>query len=83
MFVEVVRVAREMGVVRFGKLSIDGTKVRASASKRKAMSYERMLKKEAGLKEEIEGLLAKRGRWMRRRTSVTERMCGGTSCRKS
>ena len=61
MFVEVVRVAREMGVVRFGKLSIDGTKVRASASKRKAMSYERMLKEEAGLKEEIEGLLAQAG----------------------
>ena len=49
MFVEVVRVAREMGVVRFGKLSIDGTKVRASASKRKAMSYERMLKEEAAV----------------------------------
>ena len=35
MFVEVVRVAREMGVVRFGTLSVDGTKVRANASKRK------------------------------------------------
>ena len=46
LFVEVVRVAREMGLARFGKLSIDGTKVRANASKRKAMSYERMLKEE-------------------------------------
>ena len=50
MFVEVVRVAREMGVVRFGTLSVDGTKVRANASKRKAMSYGRMLQEEARLK---------------------------------
>ena len=61
MFVEVVRVAREIGMVRFGTLSVDGTKVRANASKRKAMSYGRMLKEEARLKEEIEGLLARAG----------------------
>ena len=41
--------AREMGLVRFGTLSLDGTKVRAKASKRKAMSYERMLKEQARL----------------------------------
>ena len=46
-----------MGLVRFGVLSIDGTKVRANASKRKAMSYDRMLEEEARLGEEIEGLL--------------------------
>ena len=61
MFVEVVGVAREMGVVRFGTLLVDGTKVGANASKRKAMSYGRMLKEEARLKEEIEGLLARAG----------------------
>ena len=61
LFVEVVRVAREMGVVRFGTLSVDGTKVRANASKRKAMSYGRMLQEEARLKEEIEGLLERAG----------------------
>ena len=57
LFLEVVRVSREMGLVRFGVLSIDGTKVRANASKRKAMSYDRMLEEEARLGEEIEGLL--------------------------
>ena len=36
-FMEVVGVAREMGVVRFGTLSVEGTKVHANASKRKAM----------------------------------------------
>ncbi|MDD9981843.1 MAG: IS1182 family transposase [Gammaproteobacteria bacterium] len=48
-------------VVRFGTLSVDGTKVRANASKRKAMSYGRMLKEEARLKEEIQQLLAQAG----------------------
>ena len=54
MFVAVVRLAREMGVVRFGTLSVDATKVRANASKRKAMSYGRM-------KKEIQQLLARAG----------------------
>ncbi len=58
LFLEVVRIAREMGLVRFGTLSIDGTKVRANASKRKAMSYGRMVQEEARLKEEIAELLA-------------------------
>ena len=49
MFVAVVRVAREIGVVRVGTLSVDGTKERANARKRKAMSYGRMLKEEARL----------------------------------
>ena len=57
LFVEVVRLAREMGVAQFGKLSIDGTKVRANASKRKAMSYGRMLAEERRLQGEIEALL--------------------------
>ena len=56
LFVKVVQLAREMGLVRFGTLSIDGTKVRANASKRKAMSYERLVGEEARLREEIEGL---------------------------
>ena len=57
LFVEVVRLAREAGLLSFGKLSIDGTKVRANASKRKAMSYGRMRAEERRLEEEIEALL--------------------------
>ena len=57
VFVEVVRLAAETGVASFGKLSIDGTKVRANASKRKAMSYSRMLEEEMRLRGEIEALL--------------------------
>ena len=51
--------AREMGLARCGKLSIDGTKVRANASKRKAMSYGRMRKEERRLEGEIEALLSR------------------------
>ena len=61
LFIEVVRLAQELGLARFGKLSIDGTKVRANASKRKAMSYGRMAKEERRLRGEIEALLAAAG----------------------
>ncbi len=57
LFVEVVRLASELGVANFGKLAIDGTKVRANASKRKAMSYARMQEEERRLQAEIELLL--------------------------
>ena len=57
LFVQVVCLAREVGLARFGKLSVDGTKVRANASKRKAMSYGRMGEEERRLEAEIEALL--------------------------
>ncbi len=61
LFVEMVRLACELGVANFGKLSIDGTKVRPNASKRKAMSYGRMREEERRLESEI-GLLLDRAR---------------------
>ena len=57
VFAEVVRLARTMGLAGLGRVSVDGTKVRANASKRKAMSYGRMLKEERRLRAEIERLL--------------------------
>ena len=57
LFVQVLRVAGEMGVVKFGKISIDGTKVRANASKRKAMSYGGLKKEQERLKKEIAALV--------------------------
>ncbi|MYI25275.1 MAG: IS1182 family transposase [Gammaproteobacteria bacterium] len=62
LFVEVVRLAAELGAVRFGTLSIDGTKVRANASKRKAMSYKRMVSEERRLKAEIDRLVGRAGK---------------------
>ena len=57
VFAEVVRLARTMGLAGLGKVAVDGTKVRANASKRKAMSYGRMAKEERRLRAEIAGLL--------------------------
>lgn len=57
LFVQVVRLAREAGLIRLGRLGIDGTKIRANASKHKAMSYGRMKAEEARLKNEIAELL--------------------------
>jgi transposase len=57
LFVQVVRLAREMGLVKLGTIAVDGTKVKASASRHKAMSYGHMLKAEAELKAQIDALL--------------------------
>jgi transposase len=57
LFVQVVKLAREAGLVKLGRLGIDGTKIKANASKHKAMSYARMQDEEARLKREITGLL--------------------------
>ena len=59
LFVQVVRLAREMGLVKLGTVAIDGTKVKANASRHKAMSYERMKQAEADLKAQIDALLAR------------------------
>ena len=79
LFVEVIRLARETGVANFGKLSIDGTKVRANASKRKAMSYGRMREEERRLAGEIEALLS-RARETRRGRGCA--LWGGVSGRR-
>jgi transposase len=57
LFVQVVKLAREMGLVKLGTVAIDGTKIKANASRHKAMSYERMQQAEAELKAQIDALL--------------------------
>jgi len=57
LFVQVVKLARETGLVSLGRVGVDGTKIKANASKHKAMSYARMQDEEARLKREIAGLL--------------------------
>jgi transposase len=59
LFVQVVHLAREMGLVKLGTIAVDGTKIKANASRHKAMSYDRMLKAEVELKEQIKALLDK------------------------
>ncbi len=57
LFVQVLRLCQKAGMVQLGHVALDGTKVKANASVHKAMSYERMLKKEEQLKQEIDELL--------------------------
>lgn len=59
LFVQTVQLCERAGLVNLDHVSIDGTKVRANASKHKAMSYDRMKKNEAKLEEEVAALLAK------------------------
>jgi hypothetical protein len=60
LFLQVLRLCQEMGMVKLGHVALDGTKVRANASRHKAMSYDRMVANEKRLEAEIEELL-KRG----------------------
>jgi len=57
LFLQVLRLCQKAGLVKLGHVALDGTKVKAAASKHKAMSYERMGKAEAELEKEIEELL--------------------------
>lgn len=59
LFVQVVRLARELGLVKLGTIAVDGTKIKANASRHKAMSYGRMNESEAALKAQIDALLQK------------------------
>ena len=58
LFEQVLEIALESGTVKLGRVSLDGTQVKANASKHKAMSYGRMKEKQQQLKEEVEQLLA-------------------------
>lgn len=57
LFVQVLKLCQKAGLVKLGHVALDGTKIKANASKHKAMSYDRMTKEEARLKEEVDALL--------------------------
>jgi transposase len=58
LFMQVVQIAREAGVVQLGALAVDGSKVKANASKHKAMSYGRMREEATRLRAQIAALTA-------------------------
>jgi transposase len=58
LFLAVLRLCRKAGLVKLGHVALDGTKVRANASRHKAMSYGRMEQKEGELEAEVARLLA-------------------------
>jgi transposase len=59
LFVQVLGVAREMGVLQMGTVALDGTKIHANASRHSALSYEHAGKIETQLKAEVADLLGK------------------------
>jgi transposase len=58
LFVQVLQLCQRAGLVKLGHIALDGTKVKANASKHKAMSYGRMVTEEARLTAEVQRLLA-------------------------
>ena len=58
LFTQALLMCDKAGLIKLGHVAIDGTKLKANASKHKAMSYERMSEKEKQLREEVEKLLA-------------------------
>src|SRR6266704_468933 len=61
LFVQVLRLCREAGLVTLGHVALDGTKIKANASKHKAMSYARMVEAEPKLAAEVAGWLKAAG----------------------
>ena len=59
LFLQVLKLCQKAGLVKLGHVSIDGTKIRANASRHKAMSYRRMKEEEARLEAEVQDLLKK------------------------
>lgn len=59
LFVQVLQLAQAMKLVKVGKIALDGTKVKANASKHKALSHGHIEKLEAQLREEVKTLMAK------------------------
>ena len=57
LFEQVLQIALEAGAMKVGRVALDGTKIKANASKHKAMSYDRMREKQKQLKAEVKQLL--------------------------
>jgi transposase len=58
LFVQVLLLAREAGLLKLGSIALDGTNIHANASRHSALSYEHAVKLEAQLKAEVKELMA-------------------------
>ena len=84
LFLQVLELYQRAGLVKLGHMALDGAKVRANASRHKAMSYRRMKEKEAQLAAGGGGVAAAGPRrWTMRRIAGTARTGVGTSCRRN
>src|SRR5258708_17165268 len=74
LFLQVLKLCETAGLVKLGHVALDGTKIKANASKHKAMSYKRMKQREAELKAEVARMLAAaRGGGLRRGRDFRQR----------
>ena len=62
LFTQVLQLCREAGLLSLGHVALDGSRIKANASKHKAMSYSHLVRKEAELRQEVERLLAEADR---------------------
>jgi transposase len=73
LFLEILQLCQEAGMVKLGRVALDGTKMKANASKHEATSHARMREKEAELKEEIARMLAEAEAKAAREAELAER----------
>ena len=73
LFGQVLKLCEQAGFVKLGHVALDGTKIKANASKHKAMSYERMEKRAAELEAEVEMAERRRGSGRRGRQGLRAR----------
>ena len=57
LFEQVLKMALELGAVKLGRVALDGSKVKANASKHKAMSYDRMVEQEKAIRQQVKEML--------------------------
>src|SRR5450631_249880 len=81
LFLQVLKLCETAGLVKLGHVALDGTKIKANASKHKAMSYERMKKREAELKAEVARCWRRPRLRIVKRTRLSARTSAATSCR--
>jgi hypothetical protein len=84
-FEQVLQMARELGTACVGRVALDGSKIKANASKHKAMSYKRMGEKQRQLRDEVKQLLAQAEATdaAEARMRSTARTGAATSCRRN
>jgi transposase len=58
LFEQVLKMALELGTMKLGRVALDGSKVKANASKHQAMSYERMVEQDKAIRQQVKELLA-------------------------
>src|SRR3954447_7486320 len=56
-FEEVLKIVLETGAIKLGRVALDGTKIKANASKHKAMSYDRMTQQEEAIREQVKEMM--------------------------